>query len=137
MYHLSVQPLGPCRGQEFRWNQGTCSRRPEPVLWDYWRTLRKRKWIIISSTVIIWALVVLVSLRMTPLYEAKARIAIFHENTEPLGIKDVQPASYDDSDYTVDLETQVRILQSEVLAALVADELQPRETTGAIQKDAT
>src|ERR1700722_10809219 len=125
------------RAVEYRGNLSqTDFLRPEPVLWDYWRTLRKRKWIIVSSTLIIWALVILVSVRMTPLYEAKARIAIFHENTEPLGIKDVQPASYDDSDYTVDLETQVRILQSEDLAALVANELQPRETTGAIRKDA-
>src|ERR1022692_2165461 len=48
----------------------------ERTLGDYWRTLRKRKWTVIVSLVVVVTAAALISLRMTPIYDAIARISI-------------------------------------------------------------
>ena len=42
----------------------------ERTLGDYWRILRKRKWTIIVSLVVVVTTAALISLRMTPIYDA-------------------------------------------------------------------
>src|ERR1022692_4302787 len=48
----------------------------ERTLGDYWRILRKRKWTLVVSLVVVVTAAALVSLRMTPIYDAVARISI-------------------------------------------------------------
>lgn len=94
----------------------------EPSLLEYWRLLLKRKWTIVSCVVVITVLVAIHSFRATKLYEAVGRIAINHES-DALGIKGTMGGGYDEEDYTVNLETQSKILESDGIAMRVINNL--------------
>jgi capsular exopolysaccharide synthesis family protein len=86
--------------------------------------LRKHKWIILATVFVISTVGILISLRTTRKYEAVARIALAKEDNEGLGFKDVQTnIDSADSDYTVNMDTQTRILQSDRLALEVISNL--------------
>jgi len=93
----------------------------EPSLLEYWRLLLKRKWTVVSCVVVITVLVAVHSFRATKLYDAVGRIAINHQ-TDTLGLKG-SASSYDDEDYTVNLDTQAKILESDAIALHVIDDL--------------
>jgi succinoglycan biosynthesis transport protein ExoP len=62
--------------------------------------------------------------RTTPNYQATARIALAKEDNENLGFKDVQSNNdVADSDYTVTMDTQTKILESDRLALEVINNL--------------
>lgn len=94
----------------------------EFTIWDYWRVLLKRKGAIIGTLAIVVTLVGIATVRMTPIYEAVGRISVNRESQDMLGFKDAPPQG-EDWDYTVNLQTQVRILESEGLALQVAKKL--------------
>lgn len=92
-----------------------------------WRILRRRKWTVILVPLCTVILVVLASLKMTPIYRATGRIAISKENDDSLGIDNeskasnsVESASWD---LGSELDTQARILQSDTLALRVIHDL--------------
>ena len=95
----------------------------EPNLGDYWRILLKRRWTVLSTLIIVVTLVAIASFRMAPVYEAVGRLAIYRENTELLNFKDVGSTTSEDWDYTIALDTQVKILQSDSLALAVIRKL--------------
>ncbi len=84
-------------------------------LLEYWTILRKRRWIVISVIVVSVALAALVTARQKPMYSAVGRIAINPESVINLGTKDSQYTldPNDGSDYSVDMETQIKVLQSD------------------------
>jgi succinoglycan biosynthesis transport protein ExoP len=88
---------------------------------DYWRILLKRKWVIVVTAVVIFTLVTIYTLHTTPIYEAVGRISIGRPNSGFLQMKGEAPVQ--DDDYTVSVETQVRILQSDSLALAVIKKL--------------
>src|SRR5438876_8370222 len=94
----------------------------ETTLRDYWLILIKRRWTIIAFASVILILTTIFTFKTTPIYDAVARIAINRENSDALPFKDNANAS-GDLDYTVDLETQVRILRSDNLAMQVIRKL--------------
>jgi len=105
---------------------GSYSPLPEQgfLLRDYVRILKKRKWVVISTWVIIAALVAVFTLHMTPVYDAMGGIAVNRENSLNLGFKDSDVGTtLDDYDYNVALETQVRILKSDAIAFQVIKNL--------------
>src|SRR3954469_4295403 len=87
---------------------------------DYLRILKKHRGVIIASVVIMLALVTIATFRMTPLYEASARIAISKEDSaDNLRINN-QAAEADFSfDYNIELDTQAKIIQSDTWALRV------------------
>jgi capsular exopolysaccharide synthesis family protein len=91
----------------------------ERTLGDYWRILRKRKWTIIVSLVVVVTTAALISLRMTPIYDAVARIAISGQNPSVLKFKDDQQSSESADNPELLIPTQISILQSNTLALLV------------------
>ncbi len=92
-----------------------------PLL-SYWRILKRRKWTIVATFVIILVLAIIATLRMTKLYEAVSRIAIYPENSNVLGLKDLENVGMsEDWDYNVSLETQLSILRSDALALKVIE----------------
>ena len=94
-----------------------------PLL-GYWRVLRKRRWTIAATFGIVFVLAVIATLRMTRLYQATSRIAVYPENSNVLGLKDLENATAsEDWDYNVSLETQLSILRSDELALKVIDTL--------------
>src|SRR5512146_2090898 len=94
-----------------------------PLL-GYWRVLKKRRWTILATFAIVFVLAVIATLRMTRMYQATSRIAVYPENSNVLGLKDMETAtSGEDWDYNVALETQLSILRSDELALKVIDTL--------------
>lgn len=95
----------------------------ERTLGDYWRILRKRKWTVIASLVVVVTAGALISLTMTPIYDAVARISISSYAPSILHFKDDQ--RYGDPVENQDLliATQVNILQSNTLALQVIHNL--------------
>src|ERR1700730_17903234 len=108
------------------------SRPPEPGLYpeipshdsgvgEYLRVLVKRKWIVLSCLVTIFAVVAIASLKMTPVYDASGSIAI-NKPDSTLNFKDSATFSLETYDPT-EMETEVKILQSDLLALQVIKEL--------------
>src|SRR5437588_12839635 len=72
----------------------------------YWNIIRKRRWVVLATATVVFAMSVIATLRMTKLYEASARIAIFPENLNALGLKDSATNISGDDDPDMALETQ-------------------------------
>ncbi len=95
----------------------------EASLGEYWRILVKRKWTIIATLLVVMTLATLISLRTTPMYVAIGKIAIFRDSSDLVSFKDVGSTTSDDWDYTVAMDTQVKILMSDTMALAVARNL--------------
>ncbi len=93
----------------------------ESSLREYLRVLIKRKWLVISCVLGIFAAVAIASLRQTPIYEAAGQIAVNKADSNVITFKDSMPVVdyYDQSD----LDTEVRIIQSDLLALQVIRQL--------------
>ncbi len=94
----------------------------ETTLREYVRVLIKRKWLVTAVVVGIFMAVAIASLRQTPTYEAVGRIAVNKADSNLISFKDSTP----DTDYVYeqsDLDTEVRILQSDLMALQVIRQL--------------
>ncbi|MGB8013859.1 MAG: polysaccharide biosynthesis tyrosine autokinase [Terriglobales bacterium] len=93
----------------------------ESAMREYMRVLIKRKWMVIAVVAGIFLAVAVASLRQTPIYEAVGRIAINKGDSNLITFKDSGPMVdyYDQSD----LDTEVRILQSDLMALQVIRQL--------------
>src|SRR5580704_11029106 len=94
----------------------------ESALGEYVRVIVKRKWTILACLVTIFTLVAIASLKMTPIYEASGSIAI---NKPDSGLVNFSNSPTFNVDYydPSELETEVKILQSDLLALQVIKEL--------------
>jgi capsular exopolysaccharide synthesis family protein len=87
---------------------------------DLWFILRKRKWVLFTTVLVVLTISIIQTARTIPLYDASARLAFYKEEGDPLGMKDASnTGSTDDWDYTVSLDTQARVIQSDVVALQV------------------
>lgn len=88
---------------------------------DYWRAVRKRLWLVIAIAVIATTLVAIYMARKPSVYQAKARIQVDLEQTNPdLVTSDRQrPQSNPDPAY---FNTQLQLLSSEALLRRVVKE---------------
>jgi polysaccharide biosynthesis transport protein len=93
----------------------------ESTAGEYLRVLIKRKWIVLGCLLTIFSVVLIASLRMTQIFEAGGTIAINKPDTS-LNFQNSTTLSLDYFDPT-ELETEVRILQSDLLALQVIREL--------------
>lgn len=93
----------------------------ESAIGEYGRVLLKRKWVVIGCLTTIFFVVAIASLRMTKVYEASGAIAI-NKPDSSLNFQNSATFSLDYFDPT-ELETEVRILQSDLLALEVIREL--------------
>ena len=94
----------------------------ESALRDYIRTLVKRKWTVLACLFTIFSLVALASLKMTPVYEASGSIEINKPDSGLVNFNNSPTFNVDYYDPT-ELETEVMILQSDLLALQVVKEL--------------
>src|SRR5258708_11732509 len=94
----------------------------ESALGEYVRVLMKRKWTVISCLVAIFSVVAIASLKMTPVYEASGSIAINKPDSGLVNFSNSPSFNLDSFDPT-ELETEVKILQSDLLALQVVKEL--------------
>src|SRR5438876_2704845 len=94
----------------------------DSVVHEYLRVLIKRKWVVISSVVMIFVVVAIATLKATPVYDATGSIAINKLDPALISFKDspsVGPDYYDPSD----LDTEVGILKSDLLTFQVIKQL--------------
>src|SRR6266403_3058780 len=93
----------------------------ESTMREYLRVLIKRKWMVIGVVTGIFMAVAIASLRQTPIYEAASQIVINKADSNLITFKDSVPVVdyYDQSD----LDTEVRILQSDLMAMQVIRQL--------------
>ena len=94
-----------------------------PVL-HYLRILQKRKWLVLATLFVVFTIAVVATLRMTRLYEARSRLAIFPETPNALGLRESENGGYSsDDDADMALQTQVEILRSDALAMKVIESM--------------
>jgi polysaccharide biosynthesis transport protein len=102
-------------------------------LFQYWRILNKRRWLIISTIASLVALGTVASLMQTPLYTATVRLQIDRNVAKIVEQGNVTPVEGTDFEF---LRTQYELLQSRTMAERVAsalklgndaDFLKPRE----------
>lgn len=93
----------------------------ESTLGEYVRVLIKRKWLVVTCLGVIFSVVAIASLRMTPVYEAGGTIEI-NKPDASLNFQNSATFSLDYFDPT-ELETELKILQSDLLALQVIREL--------------
>src|SRR5260370_41569003 len=102
-------------------------------LFQYWRILSKRRWLIISTIASFLALGTVASLMQTPLYTATVRLQIDRNVAKIVEQGNVTPVEGADFEF---LRTQYELLQSRTMAERVAsalklgndpDFLKPRE----------
>src|ERR1700681_2251186 len=93
----------------------------ESTMREYMRVLLKRKWMMTAVVLGIFMTVAIASLRQTPIYEAASQIVINKADSNLITFKDSGPVVdyYDPSD----LDTEVRILQSDLMALQVIRQL--------------
>jgi len=88
---------------------------------EYLRILFKRKWVVVACLVTIFSVVAIATLKTTPVYEAGGTIAINKPDTT-LNFQNSATFSLDYYDPT-ELDTEVKILQSDLMAMQVIREL--------------
>src|SRR5271165_5591726 len=93
----------------------------ESAIGDSIRVLQKRKWVVVACLVSIFSVVAIASLKMTPVYEAGGTIEI-NKPDASLNFQNSASFSLDYFDPT-ELETDIKILQSNLLALQVIQEL--------------
>lgn len=122
----SIEILGPGpRGIERRRAKQLAAFEAEPdgspSLVAYWIVLRKRRWTVLALLAVTFAVVLLATLKETPLYEAKALIEIEKENPNIVTTADLFEI---DNVSNTFLETQYKVLESESLSRRVIRDLQ-------------
>ncbi len=94
----------------------------ESALGEYIRVLIKRKWTVLGFLLTIFSVVAIASLKMTPVYEASGSIEINKPDSDLVNFNNSPTFSLDYYDPT-ELETEVMILQSDLLALQVIKQL--------------
>jgi len=94
----------------------------DSALGEYIRVLAKRKWTVLICLFTIFAVVAIASLKMTPVYEASGSIEINKPDSGLVNFNNSPTFNLDSYDPT-ELETEVMILQSDLLALQVVKEL--------------
>lgn len=85
-------------------------------LTEYWQVLRRRKGVLAAFAVVSLVAGISVTSLQTPVYRARALLEILELNEDFLNIKRVLPISESGSaEAPIDIETQIRILQSDTL----------------------
>jgi succinoglycan biosynthesis transport protein ExoP len=94
----------------------------DSILREYLRVLIKRKWIVLGTILTIFGAALLATLRTTPIYDAVGSIAINKPDPMLQSLRDSAGVGADYYDPT-DLDTEVRILRSDLLALQVIKQL--------------
>jgi len=120
---IPLEIITPPRPQAYVAASAYAISEQHPLL-GYWRVLKKRKWTVLATLAVVFVLTVIATLKMARLYQADSRIAVYPENSNILGLKDMESASSNaEWDYSIGLETQLSILRSDELALKVIDTL--------------
>jgi capsular exopolysaccharide synthesis family protein len=87
------------------------------------RTIFKRKWIILCTTAVVFTAVAIHTMSTTPVFESVARLQIDPSRSSNLGLDDLINEKLGSSDSSNRLQTEVRLIQSNTVAARVITSL--------------
>src|SRR6202166_2874860 len=108
----------------------------DSLLRDYLRVLIKSKWVVVTTVLLFVSVVTISTLRTTRIYEAVGSIAINKLDPVTFNLKD-SSSSVDYYD-PADLDTEVRILKSDLLALQVIRQLKlDKQPEGAKSKSSS
>ena len=96
----------------------------ESAIGESVRILQKRKWVVIACLATIFSVVAIASLKMTPVYDANGTIEI-NKPDSSLNFQNSATFSLDYYDPT-ELETELKILKSDLLALQLGEPVEPR-----------
>lgn len=102
--------------------ESSLSGEPEavPYLRTFWRVIQKRRWTILSAALAVFTVVLIATLKESPVYRARAMVEIEKENPNILTVQELFQLENVSDSY---LESQYKILESETLARRVAEQL--------------
>src|SRR6516225_11674380 len=86
----------------------------------YWRTVRKRRWTVLSIVLVIFTIASIMTWKQKPVYRADALVEIQKENANIPTVQELFQLENVSDNY---LETQYKVLQSETLARRVIKQL--------------
>src|SRR6478736_6344465 len=95
----------------------------DSILREYLRVLIKRKWLVLGCVAVIFGVVALATMRSTRIYDAAGSIAINKTDPAILSLKESGNGGASDFYDPTDLDTEVRILKSDLLALQVIKQL--------------
>src|SRR5215469_951319 len=95
----------------------------ETALTTYLLALWQRRWTVVGFAFLVILVVGVVSFATKPTYEGVAEIAIYRESQGLLSMKQDVHESSEDSDYTVTLDTQAKIIEGDELANQIIQNL--------------
>jgi len=98
----------------------TVEMEETPDLLAYWRIIRKRRWTILTIFSVLFAVVLIWTLKQKPIYRGKALLEIQKENPNILTAQELFQLETVSDTY---LETQYKVLKSDALARRVIDQL--------------
>lgn len=93
-----------------------------PHLLDYWAIIKKRRWLVLSCLVVVFASVAIATLKERPLYQGMVLVEIDPQQPNVVNFKEV--VSVDPVDVEAYLETQYKILKSRSLSEEIVKDLQ-------------
>jgi len=119
-------PAGPGPG---RYAQPANGEEPEVGLVEYWRILRRRKGTVLAIACAGLLAGFLVTLPQTPVYQARTSLEIQDLNQDFMNMRQVSPVT-ESPTYTAlsDIQTQIKILQSDTLAERTIAKVRPALT---------
>jgi len=95
---------------------------------EYWRILRRRKGTLILLSGLGVLLAVLITLPQTPVFQAKTTLEFLEMNQNFMGMNNVQQMNEGASfNLMADIQTQIKILQSESLTRRVLDQMKVKD----------
>src|SRR6516165_7556082 len=91
-----------------------------PDLRGYWRTIKKRRWAVLSILLVTFTITSIVTWKQKPVYRADSLLEIQKENANIPTVQELFQLENVSDNY---LETQYKVLQSETLARRVINQL--------------
>jgi polysaccharide biosynthesis transport protein len=123
----SLQPVRELMPVPLQLTRGVAVNHPalsthDSILRDYLRVLIKRKWLVLGTVALVFGGALIATLRTTPIYDAVGRIAINKPDPMLQNLRESGNYGFDYFDPT-DLDTEVQILRSDLLALQVVKQL--------------
>ncbi|MGA2696165.1 MAG: polysaccharide biosynthesis tyrosine autokinase [Terriglobales bacterium] len=119
--------------RETAWRNSSVYNNHDSLVREYFRVLVKRRWVVLITMAVIFGAAIVATLRTTKVYEAVGRVAINKDDAMPITFKDSENFEDTFTDST-DMETEVRVLGSDLLALQVIRQLNLDKPTTSVAR---
>lgn len=109
----------------------TSSSSDALTLLDLWKIIRRRRWVIFTTTFVLLGAAIFASIASTRRYQATGEIQVQKDSSDALGLDSMMGSAAgasDALDANITLQTQAKILESQTLGLEVIDQLHMEDT---------